>query len=455
MQSKRVVLPAPLWPMRPRISPSRSSRLTPSTARMPPKCFATSRHSRITSAPSAPRPAPALPVASTSARLPPDRPSPASRPCAHRPRSTTRHRPVGTDTSAPAMNTDRRMSGRSSSSAVGPEKRTSPFSRNTARSASSRATLTDCSTTTMVVPCAWSIRTTLEELGHDGGGQSERELVDHQELGLDDERHGQRQHLLLAARQVARLLVGRAGRAPGTARGPVGARPRSGALSLRMSQAAQSQVLVHGQRREHAPPAGHEGDALVRHLVGHLVGDVRRQLDVALTHLDQAAHRLQQRRLPGTVGAEQGHDLARSHVEVDAEEHLDRAVGDLDLPAAATGGAGRRGRRCRRPGRRRSTTWSRSATTAARRTSAWAGSARAAARRASSWGAWSARATGRSATRFGTHQVPALGHDAQEPVPDAVEALADAPGQGGEDPQQARAGDDQRVLRAGSGSATR
>jgi hypothetical protein len=61
---------------------------------------------------------------------------------------------------APAMNTERRMSGRSSNSAVGPLKRTSPFSRNTARWASSRATLTDCSTTTMVVPSRWSMATT-------------------------------------------------------------------------------------------------------------------------------------------------------------------------------------------------------------------------------------------------------------------------------------------------------
>ena len=58
------------------------------------------------------------------------------------------------------MNTERRMSGRSSSSAVGPAKRTSPFSMNTARSARLRATLTDCSTITIVVPRRWISRTT-------------------------------------------------------------------------------------------------------------------------------------------------------------------------------------------------------------------------------------------------------------------------------------------------------
>ena len=61
---------------------------------------------------------------------------------------------------APAMKTERRMSGRSSRSLVRPLKRTSPFSKKTARSASSSATLTDCSTTTIVVPVACSSLTT-------------------------------------------------------------------------------------------------------------------------------------------------------------------------------------------------------------------------------------------------------------------------------------------------------
>ena len=61
---------------------------------------------------------------------------------------------------APAIKTERKMSGRSRSSDVRPLKRTSPFSKKTARSASSRATLTDCSTTMMVVPEAWSSLTT-------------------------------------------------------------------------------------------------------------------------------------------------------------------------------------------------------------------------------------------------------------------------------------------------------
>ena len=51
------------------------------------------------------------------------------------------------------------MSVRSSRSAVGPSKRTSPFSMNTARSASRSAVFTDCSTRMIVVPWRWISRT--------------------------------------------------------------------------------------------------------------------------------------------------------------------------------------------------------------------------------------------------------------------------------------------------------
>ena len=67
--------------------------------------------------------------------------------------------PPGRPLPSPPMNTARRMSGRSSSPAVGPRNRTCPFSRNSARWHSSSATLTDCSTTTTVVPAAWIWRT--------------------------------------------------------------------------------------------------------------------------------------------------------------------------------------------------------------------------------------------------------------------------------------------------------
>ena len=50
-----------------------------------------------------------------------------------------------------------------------------------------------------------------------------------------------------------------------------------------------------------------------------------------------AADGLEQRRLAGAVGAEQGDDLALPHLEVDAEEHLHLVVGDVDAAAQSSG----------------------------------------------------------------------------------------------------------------------
>ena len=89
---------------------------------------------------------------------------------------------------APSMNTDRRMSGRSSSSRVGPSKRTVPFSRNTARSARVSATFTDCSTTTIVVPSRQLARTTSMSCATIVGARPEGQLVDEQHLGPEHQR---------------------------------------------------------------------------------------------------------------------------------------------------------------------------------------------------------------------------------------------------------------------------
>src|SRR3546814_19434603 len=51
--------------------------------------------------------------------------------------------------------------------------------------------------------------------------------------------------------------------------------------------------------------------------------------DRALVGLGDAGDGLEEGGLPGTVGAEEGEDLALLHVEVDAEEHLHAVVADL------------------------------------------------------------------------------------------------------------------------------
>ena len=96
------------------------------------------------------------------------------------------------------------------------------------------------------------------------------------------------------------------------------------------------EVLGHRQGREHALPAGHHGDAEPGDLVGRRAGDVAPvEDDRAVGRRHDAGDGLEQGRLAGAVGAEQGHDLALAHLEVDAEEHLDVAVAHVELRARA------------------------------------------------------------------------------------------------------------------------
>ena len=114
--------------------------------------------------------------------------------------------------------------------------------------------------------------------------------------------------------------------------GPGSTRPRSPPGRPAAQPAGQPQVLAHGQRREHALAAGHLDDAAGGDLVRRGVGDVAPvEDDRAAVGLDQPGDGLEQRRLAGAVGAEQGDDLALADLEVDAEQHLHVAVGDVEL----------------------------------------------------------------------------------------------------------------------------
>ena len=106
--SKSVVLPAPFGPMMPTTSPGATARRHSSTARMPPNEHDSSRkveRRRQRTPSTAGRPLPLPLVARGDGRR---------------------------DLAAPSRNTERRTSGRSSSSAVGPWNRISPFSMKNA-----------------------------------------------------------------------------------------------------------------------------------------------------------------------------------------------------------------------------------------------------------------------------------------------------------------------------------
>ena len=128
----------------------------------------------------------------------------------------------------------------------GPVKRTWPRSMNTARSAMVVATFTDCSTTIMVVPSRGELADDLDEVGDDGGGEAEGELVDDEQPRAAEHGLGDGEHLLLAAGQRRGLLVeeplevreqledlgagcgrGSRGRGTGSTRRPGGCRRRS------------------------------------------------------------------------------------------------------------------------------------------------------------------------------------------------------------------------------------
>ena len=170
-----------------------------------------------------------------------------------------------------------------------------------------------------------------EELFDDDRRQTEAELVDHEQLRLEDEGLPEREHLLLAAGEVAGLLVEALAQHREEAEHLLGDLGHVLGLVL-VHPRRQLQVLGHGQGGEHALAAGHEHHALGHRLGGSLAGDVVAvEHDGAAARSGQPRDRGEQRRLAGAVGAQQRDDLVAVHVAVHAEEHLRLAVGELEV----------------------------------------------------------------------------------------------------------------------------
>ena len=409
MQSNKVVLPAPLWPISPRISPSRSVRLTCSMAAMPPKRLRTPLHSRI------------------GRRL--GRGGIRSAVVGHHQR---RRRPAGAWWSTgPASGVttvplDRTGAGdEHGAQDVGaleqvgraPAEADLALLHEDGALGQLSATFTDCSTTTMVVPGRGTSLTTSSSWPTMVGASPSDSSSIISTFGRHHERHGQGEHLLLAAREVSGLLMGalaRMGNRSITLAWRLGHR----AVVLADHPRAEPEVLVDGERREDAAPARHEGEAPAGDRLRLVAGDrprrraARRRADLTspLTPFSSVD-------LPGPVGPEQRDDLALVDLEVDPEEDLHRPVGDLDLlarerPARARRGgrpppfAGRRGRPARQPCRRR--VFRERARTRAQPVShpvAPSSSLSACSSSEVSSGAWSVSSTRLSATRLGTRML--------------------------------------------------
>src|SRR4029077_3968477 len=109
-----------------------------------------------------------------------------------------------------------------------------------------------------------------------------------------------------------------------------------GPLHLRLGDivvpGAEPQVLRDCQGLEDLAGLGRPRPSPPRYLLRRQPGQ-----DAALEHRlarawnHQAADRVQQRALAGAVRPDHADDLAAADTEVDAVEHLDAAVGDLDL----------------------------------------------------------------------------------------------------------------------------
>ncbi len=163
----------------------------------------------------------------------------------------------------------------------------------------------------------------LEQLLGDQWGETEARLVAQQQLRPAHQRPGDGQHLLLAARQRARLL--------GT---PIG-EPRErlvpqGEIHVDLAVAthvgAGAQVVLDREIGERAAALGHLGDAEAHDRIGRALDDaLPHELDRTLAR-DHARHGAHRRGLAGTVGAEDHRHLALLHLEIDLVQHLDRAV---------------------------------------------------------------------------------------------------------------------------------
>ncbi len=214
-------------------------------------------------------------------------------------------------------------------------------------SATVRATFTDCSTRMTVVPASPMRRTMGSSCSTTAGRQAQGQLVDHEQLGLGQEGHAQRQHLLLAARKVGRRLLQPAARGPGRSPGPGPALPRrptgrGGAASRRCggSRAPTGRRTPRPLRASgRCPtPAISLGGAWVMSRPSKITAPLSASTmpEMALSRVDLPAPLVPSRATIGALG----------HLEVDAEQHLDVAVEDVEAPgnAAAWTGPARRSR---------------------------------------------------------------------------------------------------------------
>src|SRR5690606_34751015 len=139
-----------------------------------------------------------------------------------------------------------------------------------------------------------------------------------------------RQHLLLSARQQACVL--RSTLAQDREIAVDGLEVARDAIAILARIGAHHQVVVDRQQRKDLAPLGYVAQPALHDVCGVARGDVLAvELDRSLERVDDARNRLQDRRLAGAVGPEDGRDLAFAHLQADPADGLDRTIGALDV----------------------------------------------------------------------------------------------------------------------------
>ncbi len=94
---------------------------------------------------------------------------------------------------------------------------------------------------------------------------------------------------------------------------------------------AHLEVLEHGHRGEQPPVLGNDRHPLRNAMAGRACGHVVSvEANRATPRLDDPEDRLQRRRLPGRIAAEQADELAFADVQVEVLEDVDLAVVGID-----------------------------------------------------------------------------------------------------------------------------
>src|SRR5206468_8985833 len=174
---------------------------------------------------------------------------------------------------------------------------------------------------------------------HDQVSQTLGGLVQDEEARIAHESASDREHLLLASREIARPASVELGE---DGKGRVDALHRPGRRARGQGPARDLQVLSHGEVREDATVLGHEADAPARDTVGRPSRDVRAvEEDLAPVGRGEADDAPERRRLAHAIAPEDAHGLALVDLEAHPEQNLAQVIARVEVPHLEHHGARR------------------------------------------------------------------------------------------------------------------